>query len=69
MATRTAKFGEARFEGKGKVIVRCGGQGTAWVGKDVHVSTAGGSYKTVRLEKLVVDYGPGDVCEFTISWR
>lgn len=60
---------EASFDSKTTVKVRCGGRGQELIGKDVHAKTKNGEWKTVRLVKLVEDYGPGDVCVFTFSWK
>lgn len=60
---------EAKFDTKNTVTVRCGGRGAELVGKDVHVKTKGGDWKTVCLVRLVEDYGPNDVCVYTFSWK
>lgn len=60
---------EAKFESKNVVSVRCGGRGADLVGTYVHVKTKAGIWRTVRLAKLLHDYGPGDVATYEVSWK
>lgn len=57
---------DTKVGNKWRVSVRVGGKGQEYVGQVIPVSGKNGR-AAVRLEKVVEDYGPGDVCIYEVD--
>jgi len=54
-------------DGRFGASLRVGGNGAAYVGKLVTVTSKAGNMETVMLVSLVKDYGVGDIALYTVE--